>query len=263
MNRVRPSRERTSGRGIRAQARGAGDKKRTPMLGLAHVVLHVGFCNAIARKSPETTIALRVHMTDKIGRPEVERTYRVERGDEMEAIVEFDSHFGTYALAVDAPAYGCSAMNYLYFIPDHDRSVGLKLSDAPAPPPRPFLLAGTAPQSFLYVQPTFVLFDKAAVACGKPVPQPLDSNIVVENDQDAYYAWFYSSAGGSPEQLTLRLRTPTHQYHYVRIPLSFPTPWGGWPGIIQFNVTQEMVDSLAGESTGTLLCPKLWQTSAG
>jgi hypothetical protein len=237
------------------------------MLGLAHVVLHVGFCNAIARKSPDTTVAVRVRMTDRIGRPEVDRTYRVERGDESEAIVEFDSHFGIYALAVDAPKYRCSALDYLYFIPDHDRSVSVKLSDAPAPPPpRPVLLSGTAPQSFLYVQPTFVLFDKAAVACDKPLGQPLDSQIVVENDQDAYYAWFYSSGptgSGSPEQLALRLRTPTHQYHYVRIPIPFPIPWGGWPGSIQFNVTQEMVDSLAGDPVNTLLCPKLWRTSAG
>jgi len=114
------------------------------------------------------------------------------------------------------------------------------------------------------VQPTFVLFDKSAVDCGKPIPQPLQSDISVENDQDAYYATFTSVSGsGGPQLLALRLRTTTHQYHYVRLPIPFPVPWGGWPTSITFNVTEDMVDGLAGEKTGTLLCPKLWQTSAG
>lgn len=127
------------------------------------------------------------------------------------------------------------------------------------------LLSGAAPQSFLYVQPTFVLFDKNAAVCNKPIPPALPTQIVVENDQDAYYAWLYhdASAGYAPQLLAMRLRTPTHQYHYVRVPIPFPTPWMGWPTSIQFDVTQEMVDSLAGEPVDTLLCPKLWQTHAG
>jgi hypothetical protein len=236
------------------------------MLALSHVILHVGFCSSILRATPETTIAIRVRTADRIGRVQVDRVYRVERGDENEAIVEFDSAFGIYSLEVEAPKYRCSATDYLFFISGHDRSIAEKLSDAPAPaPPKPVLLSGTAPQSFLYVQPTFVLFDKSQVACKKPLPQPLPTNIVVENDQDAYYAWLNldPSAGTSPQQLALRLRTATHQYHYVRIPIPFPVPWTGWPTSIQFNVTEEMVDSLAGDPVDTLLCPKLWQTSAG
>jgi hypothetical protein len=86
----------------------------------------------------------------------------------------------------------------------------------------------------------------------------------VENDQDSYYASLYSDASGSsPQQLTLRLRTPTHQYHYVRIPMAFPVPWSGWPESILLNVTEDMVDGLAGDQTDTLLCPKFWKTSAG
>jgi hypothetical protein len=235
------------------------------MLGLSHVILQVGFCSAIARTAPNTSVALHVRVTDRIGRPQVDRVYRVERGDDPKAIMEFDSAFGIYRLAIDAPKYGCSATDYLYFIGDHDRSITENLSDRPTPPTQPTLLSGTAPQSFLYVQPTFVLFDKRAVACGKPIAQPLNSHIVVENDQDAYYAWFYNDVenAGVPQQLALRLRTPTHQFHYVRIPVAFPIPWGGWPSSIQFNVTQEMVDSLAGEPVDTLLCPRLWRTSAG
>ena len=140
------------------------------------------------------------------------------------------------------------------------------MSDAPLPaPPTPALLSGEAPQSFLYVQPTFVLFDKSQVTCNKPLPAPLPTQINVENDQDGYYTWLYAdaTAAAGSQQLTLRLRTPTHQYHYVRLPIPFPIPWTGWPQSIQFNVMEDMVDSLAGEAVNTLLCPKLWRTSAG
>ena len=236
------------------------------MLALAHVVLQVGFCGAIARASPNATVALRVRLTDRTGRTELDRVFRFERGDEDRAVVEFDSSFGVKRMALDAPTYRCSATDYLFFIAGTDRAISEKLSDAPPPAPgKPVLLSGEAPQSFLYVQPTFVLFDKSQLACNKPLPQPLPEQIVVENDQDAYYAWIYpdQSAAGGTQLLALRLRTPTHQYHYVRINIPFPVPWGGWPSSIRFDVTQDMVDSLASEQTGTLLCPKLWRTSAG
>jgi hypothetical protein len=236
------------------------------MLSPAHVILHVGFCNAIARAAPQTTIALRVHVADRIGRSEVNQIYRVEHGDDSEAVVEFDAPFGIHSFEVDAPKYRCAATDYLFFISGLDRSISEKLSDPPVPPPRkPVLLSGTAPQSFLYVQPTFVLFDKSQATCNKPVPPPLPEQIVVENDQDGYYSWLYPDPSAAPgtQQLALRLRTPTHQYHYVRIPIPFPIPWTGWPTSIQFNVTQDMVDALAGDATDTLLCPKLWETSAG
>jgi hypothetical protein len=244
----------------------AEGRKTSPMLALAHIVLHAGFCGAIARAPAGTSIALRVSLTDRIGRQEVDKVFHFERGDDQEAIVEFDNAFGLYRLDLTAPKYRCSATDYVYFIPGYDRNITEKLSDSPAPtPPMPLLLSGTAPQSFLYVQPTFVIFDKSAVTCGKPLPQPLPTHIVVENDQDSYYAWLYSDAsgGGSPQQLTLRLRTPTHQYHYVRIPMSFPVPWGGWPESILLNVTEDMIDGLAGDQVDTLLCPKFWKTSAG
>ncbi len=236
------------------------------MLALAHVVLQVGFCGTIARASPNATVALRVRLTDRIGRTEVDRVYRFERGDDDKAVVEFDSSFGIYRIALDAPKYRCSATDYLFFIAGVDRNITERLSDAPAPEPgKPVLLSGQAPQSFLYVQPTFVLFDKSQTACKKPVPATLPAQIVVENDQDGYYTWLYSDPAAAPgsQQLALRLRTPTHQYHYVRINIPFPMPWGGWPSSIRFDVTQDMVDSLASEPTNTLLCPKLWRTSAG
>lgn len=236
------------------------------MLPVAHVILHVAFCNAILRAPAGTTIAFRVEQRDRIGRPQINKVYRIQRGDDPEAIVEYDSAFGVYRLDIAAPKYRCAATDYLYFISGHDRSITEHLNDAPAPPlGQPLLLSGTAPQSFLYVEPTFVLFDKSQVACNKPLPQPLTTNIAVENDQDGYYASLYQdpSRGSAPEQLALRLRTATHQYHYVRIPIPFPVAWTGWPDTIIFNVDEAMVDSLAEDPVDTLLCPKLWRTSAG
>jgi hypothetical protein len=236
------------------------------MLPLAHVILHVGFCGAIARMPSGTSVALRVHVADRAGRTQVDKVYRIERGDESEAIVEFDSAFGTYRIDLVAPKYRCSATDYLFFISGHDRSITEKLADAPAPVlPAPVLLSGTAPQSFLYVQPTFVLFDKSQTACDKPLPQALTSNVAVENDQDAYYVSLYSDSSSTPgsQQLALRLRTPTRQYHYVRVPISFPVPPSGWPSVVTLDVSEDMIDALAGDPVNTLLCPKLWRTSAG
>jgi len=138
------------------------------MLALAHIVLHAGFCGAIARAPAGTNIALRISVTDRIGRQQVDKVFHFERGDDQQAIVEFDNAFGLYRLDLTAPKYRCSATDYVYFMSGYDRNITEKLSDSPAPaPPMPLLLSGTAPQSFLYVQPTFVLFDKSAVTCGK------------------------------------------------------------------------------------------------
>ncbi|HEY4433211.1 MAG TPA: hypothetical protein VGM99_02310 [Candidatus Cybelea sp.] len=236
------------------------------MLALSHVILHVGLCSSIARAPAAATIALHVRLTDRAGRRMVDRVYHFERGDEAESIVEFDSSFGMYRIDLATEKYRCAGSDYLFFISGHDRAITEPLYDAPAPLPRtPLILSGTAPQSFLYVQPTFVLFDKAAVSCKKPIAQPLSEDIRIENDQDAYYVWLYPNPQSAPssQQLAMRLKTPTHQYHYVRLPVPFPVPWTGWPSSIQFNVTEDMVDGLAGEATDTLLCPKLWETSAG
>lgn len=238
----------------------------TGMLPLAHVVLHIGFCQAIARAPETAPIAARVRITDRIGRVQLDRTFHFERGDENEAVVEFDNAFGLYRLDIGTAHYGCSAADYVYFIPGHDRTIALALTGVQvAQPAMPVLLSGAAPQSFLYLQPTFVLFDKSRAVCKQPVPEPLQTNIVVENDQDSYYAWLYAdpqTPAGSL-QLALRLRTPTHQYHYVRIPMEFPIGRTGWPESITLDITEDMADGLATEPTNTLLCPKMWKTSAG
>lgn len=234
--------------------------------GLAHVILHVGFCGAIARLKPEAPLAIRVRLSDRTGRATLDRTFRVERGDGTEAVVEFDSSFGTYRLDTVAPSYSCYSTVFLALMADHTRSVTTQLDTSTPSPAAPVILYGNAPQAMLYANPTFVLFDKSAVACGKPIPTPLATHIDVENDQDAYYTWLYNddpSRQPDTELLALRLQTPTHQHHYVRIPLPFPAPPQRWPGSIHLDVSQDMIDELATEPIDTLLCPKMWRTSAG
>lgn len=236
------------------------------MVALSHVILHLGLCSSVAKLKPETTIAIHVHATDKRDQVIVDRTFRVERGDDEERVVEFDIPWGIYRMEASVPKFNCNAAEYFSFLAEHDRSITETLADGGAPTTTPMLLDGTAPQSFLYVKPTFVLFDKNVVACNKPLPDPLPSHIVVENDSDAYYAWLYNDAPlppGTVPLLALRLKTPTHQYHYVRLPIPVELRWGGWPGSIEFTVTEDMVDELASEPVDTLLCPKLWSTSAG
>src|SRR6185312_8292326 len=234
--------------------------------GLAHVILHAGFCSAIARLKPDATVAIRVRLSDRTGRATLDRTFRVDRGDGSEAVVEFDSARGVYRLDAAALRYGCSAVAYLALMPDHVRSVTMALDSLAASPTAPVILFGDAPQAMLYANPTYVLFDKAAVACGKPIAAPLPTHVDVENDQDSYYAWLYNddpSRQPGTEVLALRLQTPTHQHHYVRIPLPFPAPPGPWPGSIHLDVSEGMIDELATEPIDTLLCPKMWRTSAG
>lgn len=234
--------------------------------GLAHVILHVGFCSAIARLKPEAPVDIRVRLSDRTGRVTLDRTFRVERGDGSETVVEFDSAQGTFRLDTLAAKYGCSATDYLALMPDHTRSVVAQLDTSPPSPQAPVLLYGDAPQTMLYANPTFVFFDKSAVACGKPIVAPMPTHVDVENDQDSYYAALYNddtTRQPDTQVLALRLQTPTHQHHYVRIPLPFPVPPSRWPGAIHFDISDGMIDELATEPIDTLLCPKMWRTSAG
>jgi hypothetical protein len=235
------------------------------LLGLSHVVLHLAFCNAISRAPSSARVAMRVGVYDRIGRPQIQRTVRFVRGEYTEAPVEFDLSQGVYRLQVSVPAYDCNAIDYLGLIADHTRNVNEQLVDGAAPQPHPMLLEGTAPQSFLYVHPTFVLFNKST-QCNTPVGDQLNARTVIENDEDAYYVWLYSNpqidALGSVT-LALRLATSTGEYHYVRVKLPFPRPWLGWPQDVRLDVPEGWLDVLAGQPVDTLLCPRLFETSAG
>jgi hypothetical protein len=235
------------------------------MLGMAHVILHLGLCNSMLKLRPQTTIPIQVRIIDKIGRPHLDKTFRVERGYEPTGVVEFNSPPGEYQMQIKAPKFACNAMDYVYFIPDHDRVISEQLVDGPAPQTEPMLLEGTAPPSFLYVAPTYVLFDKTT-QCNKPVGDPIPVHMVVENDQDSFYIWLYPDASlyaRGPEILAMQLQTSTGEDHYIRLKVPFPLPWHGFPDTVSFNVTEDVIDSVATSPTGVLLCPKLYETSAG
>ena len=235
------------------------------MIGFAHVVLHLGLCNAIARVAPETSVAVRVRAINRIGDAQVDRVFHFERGEDSQKLVEFDSAQGVYRIDVSAPKYKCTASDYVMFLPDHNRNITETLGDRPVPPGKPMLIEGTVPQSFLYAKPSFLIFDKS-VACKTPIGDPLPARMILENDQDAYYMWLYSNpaidARGSV-QLALKIGTATGQNHYIRVPIPFPEAWDGWPMSLQFNLDDGELDSLAADPINTLLCPKLFKTMVG
>jgi hypothetical protein len=233
------------------------------MVGFAHVALHLALCGSAARASAQTPVALQVRVTDRIGRPQVNQTYSVQRGYGGESVVEFDVPGGVYRLQVSAPKYHCSASDFLVFMADHNRTISEQLTQGMHAEFLPLLLNGTTPAAFFYAHPDFVAFDKST-ACNHPAADPVPLQADVENDQDAYYARLYLNAASVPHNpvlVAVRLRTAAAQYHYVRLPMRFPVAWSGWPMDFQLNIPEDYLDSLATEPVDTLLCPKFTVTS--
>lgn len=233
------------------------------MVGFAHVILHVALCNSVAKAAPETTVAMRVSLSFRVGAPQFDQVYKFQRGTGQEAVVEFDIARGEYRLRLDVPKYNCSGTDLLDFLSDHNREITEALGDTSAPSVEPLmLLEGAAPMSFRYVRPTFVLFD-GSLTCNQPVGTPLASPIDVENDGDAYYVRLHLDPSFLTQKpvLSLRLRTPTGLYHFIRVGVPFPLVWRGWPDNLQFDISEDALDSLATEKTDTLLCPKLFRSS--
>lgn len=238
------------------------------MVGMSHVFLHVGLCSTVARLAPDTQIAMRVGMSYRVGGAEVDKVFRFARGDGPQTVIEFDVPRAVYHLQINIPKYGCTGSDFIDILPDRNRTITETLDDgAPGTPPGATppveLISGTAPVSFLYVKPTFVLFDKT-VTCAGPVQTPIPLALTAEYDQGAYFAWLRPDSSldsHAPVVVALRLRTTTGSAHYVRIPIQFPVPWGGWPTSNQLNITEDMIDGLATEKVDTLLCLKFWVTS--
>ncbi|MGA8839044.1 MAG: hypothetical protein WBG27_02685 [Candidatus Aquilonibacter sp.] len=231
----------------------------------AHIVLHLGLCNAMLKLPEGATTKVHVRMLDRLSRPHVDQDFTVKRLSDPTVHLEFDSPPGSYGLEVSAPQYRCYASDIIVVIDQHNRTVNEQLSDgAPVAGTRPMLIDGTAPPSFLYLSPTYVLFDKTT-QCDKPVPDPIPVRETIENDQDSFYIWLYSDpslVARGPEIVALQLQTATGEDHYIRIKVPFPLAPGGL-GEVQFNVTDDEITWLSGQPTGVLLCPKLFRTSAG
>ncbi|MBV9149587.1 MAG: hypothetical protein JO024_06965 [Candidatus Eremiobacteraeota bacterium] len=234
------------------------------MTGLAHVALHVALCGPIARLAPQTPLSMHVRVLDRIGETQVDRSYSLQRGYGDEAIVEFDTARGLYRLQVSAPRYHCSASDFLVFMPDHARNIGERLTSGFYRESVPLILSGTTPPAFAYTHPEFVALDASRALCNQPISNPLPIHATFENDQDSYYAQLYADpleAPGRPLQLALKLRTAAAQFHYVRIPATFPAPPTNWPYAYELNIPEDYIDQLATEPVDTLLCPKFIKTS--
>lgn len=229
----------------------------------AHIVLHLGLCNAMLKLPQDATAKVHVRMLDRLSRPHVDQDFSVKRYSDPTVHLEFDSPPGLYQLQVSAPQFRCYAADYLFIIDQHNRTISEQLSNGPPVVTQPMLIDGTAPPSFLYLSPTYVLFDKST-QCDKPVPDPIPARMTIENDQDSFYVWLYSDpslVARGPEIVALQLQTATGEDHYIKLKIPFPPSDG--PGQVQFNVTDDEIAWLSGQPTGVLLCPKLFRTSAG
>lgn len=232
------------------------------MIPLSHVILHLGLCAPIERLPDTASFTARVRLINRVGQVPFQRTFRVERGDENVAIVEFDAPWGIYHLTIDVPKYACSADDYIAFRPNDSRSIPETLAVGPSGAQVPILLDGAAPPSFFYAKPTFVVFNAATTTCNKPIGAPLPLDLAVQEESDAYYASLFPQPPTPPNVtplLALRLQTPTHQYHYIHLPITLA--WSRWPSSVELDVTQAMIEGIAEMPTGTLLCPHLWETS--
>ncbi len=231
----------------------------------AHVVLHLGLCNAMLKVPEQTPITAHIRLVDRLNHPHVDQDVTFTRYGGQSGEVTFNAPQGMFRVQIAAPKYRCYAEDYLFFIADHNRTITEQLSDGAPVVEHPMLMTGTAPQSFLYLNPTYVLFPKDT-ACDKPVPDPLPAKITIENDQDSFYVKMFSDpqlVAEGPVVVALQLETATGENHYIRLKIPFPQGWDGAPSEVQFNVTDDEVDWLSGQPTGVLLCPRLFRTSAG
>ena len=217
----------------------------------------------MARAPESTTFAMKVLVTDHADNHAVDRVVRFPRGDGAVAVVEADVPHGEYRVVLKVPAYKCSASDVVEVLGDHSRTIDETLAEAPASPESVVLMFGSAPLSFLYVKPTFVVFDKSVTCDGPIAPTPVPARVVASYEQGAYYVSLFGDpapTGLGPWTVAMRLRTPTGLAHYIRLPTPFPPAFSPWPNTVRFDISEDMIDGVATESTDKLLCPKLWET---
>ncbi len=234
------------------------------MPALAHILMHLSLCTAMAHAPSGTHMQVELHAQDRTGRLTFDRQFTLTHEDSRTQTVEFDAPYGTYRVAITAPQYGCSAGDFLVFLPPHSRNIKETLVPGPPRWREQTILLGTAPQSFLYSEPTFVLLD-AKTKCGQEIDSTQQSDIDVEYDPDSFYVKVYPMPGQQPNSslVALQIASSTGDYQYVSLRTTYPEPWAGWPYEYQFNLPQGVFDSLATMHKGVLLCPKLFKTSAG
>ena len=216
------------------------------------------------RAAPQTTVAMRVVLTDRINRVVDERTVRFQRGIGNDTRVEFDSSWGLYKIAMSVPKYGCSGVDFIDILQDHNRNLNMTLVDGAANATAPVLIAGSLPMSFAYAQPQVVMFP-ATLRCNAAVGDPQTAGIDNQLEQDAYYASIRTPAlYHQPIAVTLAIRftDASGGYHYIRVPWKFSSGYT-WPSVGQLNVDDAFIDWAAQQTEDILLCPKFYGTQVG
>jgi hypothetical protein len=229
---------------------------------LEHIILNVGLCKAIARLAPQANIAMRVVVTDKVDRVQMNKVLTFQRGTGDRGRVDFDSSWGTYKIAMSVPRYNCNGIDYIEIMPDHDRSLNTQLVDGPPGNIAPAIVFGTLPQSFAYAKPAVVIFP-ATLRCNAEVPEPQTDGIDNEVEQDAYYTAIRTPAlYHQPVAVTLavRLQTASGGYHYIKMPWRFASGYS-WPSLGSLNIDDGLLDWAAEQTEDVLLCPRYYGTS--
>jgi hypothetical protein len=231
---------------------------------LEHIILNIGLCKAIARLTPQTNVAMRLTVTDKINRAEIDKVVHFQRGTGFSGRVEFDSSWGTYRIAMSVPKYGCTGIDFIQILPDHDRSMNTQLVDGAANGTAPVLVLGALPQSFSYVKPAVVMFP-LTLRCNAQVPDPQTSGIDNELEQDAYYAAIRTPAiyhQPLAATLAVQLQDSSGGYHYIRVPWKFGSGYT-WPSVGTLNIDDGLLDWAAQQTEDILLCPRFYGTTTG
>jgi hypothetical protein len=233
------------------------------LVGFAHVVLQLSLCNPMVNLPPSTTIDVKLRMVDETGRRDIKQDLSFQRGSGLQHNIEFDAPRGTFKVGLVAPKTGCGFVDFLSFISEAPRTIHEDLLTSPPPEKGVILFDGLASESFLAANPQFVLFPKD-MQCAAPISDPPPPpDVRLENDGTSFYVWMNLNQALSG-LLALQVSTPTGEYHYIRLRPKL-TPWDGWPRTVQFNVTQDLLDSLSDVPTDQLYCPKnlVWSSVSG
>lgn len=207
---------------------------------------------------------MRVKVTDKVNNAAFDKVVQFTRGTGKDTTVAFDSAWGTYRIVITVPQYGCSDVDYVHILQDHNRDLYTKLIDGRSSLIAPVLILGALPQSFAYVEPTVVMFP-TTTKCNDLVGDPMMGGVDNHLEQDAYY-----TAIRSPElyrdpitvQLAVRMKDSAGGYHYIRMPWKFPAGYT-WPSVGQLSIDDAVIDWVSSQPEDTLLCPRFYGTSVG
>lgn len=230
---------------------------------LSHIALHVSLCSAVAKASVARTVPLRVTVTDRLDRTQLDQTFQIEPGMGKTPRFEFDLPFGTYRMALSAKANGsqCGDVDYFTVLSGRDRSLDVPLDPGTPKPVVPMLVMGESPFSFAYVHPTLMVFGHST-KCNGPVGNPVGADIRVQSDSDGYYASIFPNqalAQVMPAVMAMQLQDSQGGYHYVRLPTD--VTFTRWPSMTHFNVSEDVIDYVADKPEDTLLCPRMYKTT--